>query len=84
MTLLRRELARRAGVPQRDFARRCRLSFGMVAEYQTRAVLHFHAGIRLDTVNPDERDELPPPPGWASAEPLTEAIQTAVSPRCHL
>ena len=83
MTLLRRELARRARVSQRAFAQSCRLSFGKVAEYQTRAVLHFHAVIRLDGVDLDA-----PPGEWATGDLLAEAIEAAVaravvhSPNC--
>ena len=45
---LRRVLARRAGLTAKTFAERCRLSFVKVAEFQRRAVVHFHALIRLD------------------------------------
>ncbi|MGH3965392.1 MAG: replication initiator [Pseudonocardiaceae bacterium] len=45
---LRRVLARRAGLTAKDFTARCRLSFVKVAEFQRRAVVHFHALIRLD------------------------------------
>lgn len=45
---LRRTLARRAGLTPAEHARRCRLSFVKVAEFQRRAVVHFHALIRLD------------------------------------
>ena len=45
---LRRVLARRAGLTPAAFSRRCRLSFVKVAEFQRRAVVHFHALIRLD------------------------------------
>ena len=42
------DLARRAGLTPAEHARRCRLSFVKVAEFQRRAVVHFHALIRLD------------------------------------
>jgi hypothetical protein len=45
---LRRVLARRCGLRVGEFGERCRLSFVKVAEYQRRAVVHFHALIRLD------------------------------------
>lgn len=45
---LRRVLARRASLTATEFATRCRLSFVKVAEFQRRAVVHFHALVRLD------------------------------------
>ncbi len=44
------------GLRPAEFGRRCRLSFVKVAEFQRRAVVHFHALIRLD--GPD--DYVPP------------------------
>jgi hypothetical protein len=70
---LRREIAKRAGLTQRNFRHHARLSFAKVAEYQKRGAVHFHAVIRLD--GPEGGDS--PPPGWASAELLTDAIRTA-------
>ena len=72
---LRREVAKRAGLTQRAFADSARVSFAKVAEYQKRGAVHFHAVIRLD--GPDGGDS--PPPRWASAELLTEAIRAATS-----
>jgi len=45
---LRRTLARQTGLTAAEFARRCRVSFVKVAEFQRRGVVHFHALIRLD------------------------------------
>ncbi|MBC9714640.1 replication initiation protein [Streptomyces sp. TRM66268-LWL] len=70
---LRREVAKRAGLTQREFAEHARVSFAKVAEYQRRGAVHFHAVIRLD--GPDGGDT--PPPHWASAELLTDAIRAA-------
>ncbi|GAA1263595.1 replication initiator protein RepSA [Kitasatospora nipponensis] len=70
---LRREIAKRAGLTQREFADFARISFGKVAEYQKRGAIHFHAVIRLD--GPDGGHT--PPPAWASTELLTDAIHTA-------
>ncbi|MDT0341918.1 replication initiation protein [Streptomyces sp. DSM 44938] len=72
---LRREIAKRAGLTQRAFSRHARVSFAKVAEYQKRGAVHFHAVIRLD--GPAGGDT--PPPGWASAELLTDAIRAAAS-----
>jgi hypothetical protein len=72
---LRREIAKRAGLPQRAFRRYARVSFAKVAEYQRRGLVHFHAVIRLD--GPDGGTT--PPPAWATAELLTDAIRAAAT-----
>jgi len=72
---LRREIAKRAGLTQRAFRQYARVSFAKVAEYQKRGAVHFHAVIRLD--GPTGGDS--PPPSWASAELLTDAIRAAVA-----
>ncbi|MFD7403271.1 replication initiator protein RepSA [Streptomyces sp. NPDC059866] len=73
---LRREIAKRAGLTQRELADACRVSYGKVAEFQKRGAIHFHAVIRLD--GPDGPDS--PPPSWASTSLLTDAIRAAA---CH-
>ncbi|GAA1199594.1 replication initiator [Kitasatospora gansuensis] len=70
---LRREVAKRAGLTQREFRDFARISFGKVAEYQKRGAIHFHAVIRLD--GPEGGSDLPP--SWATAELLTDAIRAA-------
>ncbi|MFC9427261.1 replication initiator [Streptomyces sp. NPDC056987] len=70
---LRREIAKRAGLTQRAFRQHARVSFAKVAEYQRRGAVHFHAVIRLD--GPDGGTT--PPPAWATAELLTDAIESA-------
>ncbi|WP_336113486.1 replication initiator [Streptomyces sp. PTD9-10] len=72
---LRREVAKRAGLTQRDFREHARVSFAKVAEYQKRGAVHFHAVIRID--GPGGGDT--PPPVWATAELLTDAIQAATA-----
>ncbi|MFE3326813.1 replication initiator [Streptomyces sp. NPDC059176] len=72
---LRREVAKRADLSQRAFKEHARVSFAKVAEYQRRGAIHFHAVIRLD--GPDGGDT--PPPAWASAELLTDAIRAATT-----
>ncbi|MFI5521300.1 replication initiator protein RepSA [Streptomyces platensis] len=72
-TRLRRELAARAGLTQRDLKESARLSYGKVAEFQKRGALHFHAVIRID--GPDGPGT--PPPPWASVDLLTDAIHAA-------
>ncbi|QUC62063.1 replication initiation protein [Streptomyces sp. A2-16] len=72
---LRREIAARAGLSQRELKEACRLSYGKVAEFQKRGAIHFHAVIRLD--GPDGPDS--PPPSWASTELLTDAIRAAAT-----
>jgi hypothetical protein len=70
---LRREIAKRAGLTQRELKEVCRVSYGKVAEFQKRGAVHFHAVIRLD--GPDGPDS--PPPAWASTDLLTDAIRAA-------
>ncbi|HET9257699.1 MAG TPA: replication initiator, partial [Pseudonocardiaceae bacterium] len=72
---LRRTLARTAGLTAAEFARRARVSFVKVAEFQRRGVVHFHALIRLD--GPGE-DYQPPQLGIGAAE-LARAIRQATA-----
>ncbi|CAM5713720.1 replication initiator [Streptomyces aurantiogriseus] len=72
---LRREVAKRAGLTQRTFRDHARVSFAKVAEYQKRGAVHFHAVIRLD--GPEGGDT--PPPSWATAELLSDAIRAAAT-----
>ncbi|MFE0808391.1 replication initiator [Streptomyces sp. NPDC058848] len=75
---LRREIARRAGLSRAELADVARLSYAKVAEYQRRGLVHFHAVVRLD--GPDGPDS--PPPSWASAALLADAVPAAVA-RVH-
>ncbi|AXE86360.1 replication initiator protein RepSA [Streptomyces sp. Go-475] len=70
---LRREIAKRAGLSQKDAKEQSRVSFGKVAEYQKRGAVHFHAVIRFD--GPDGPDD--PPPAWATLDLLTDSIRAA-------
>ncbi|UYQ61899.1 replication initiator protein RepSA [Streptomyces peucetius] len=74
-TRLRREIAARAGLTQRELKGVLRLSYGKVAEFQKRGAIHFHAVIRLD--GPDGPDTAPP--SWASVQLLEDAIRAAVA-----
>ncbi|MEV5377561.1 replication initiator protein RepSA [Streptomyces nondiastaticus] len=72
---LRREIARRAGLTQKDAREQSRVSFGKVAEYQKRGAVHFHAVIRFDgSDGPDS-----PPPAWATLDLLADAIRAAAA-----
>lgn len=73
-TRLRREIAHRAGITQRELREVCRVSYGKVAEFQKRGAIHFHAVIRLD--GPD--GPASPPPSWARLTLLDDAIRAAV------
>ncbi|MFC7843693.1 replication initiator protein RepSA [Streptomyces sp. NPDC057382] len=72
---LRREVAARAGLSQRELKASARLSYGKVAEFQKRGALHFHAVIRLD--GPDGPGS--PPPTWATVDLLSDAIRAAAA-----
>jgi len=56
-----------------------RISYGKVAEYQRRGVVHFHALIRLDTVDPSDPDAILAPPPGITAEHLGELLAAAVT-----
>jgi hypothetical protein len=72
---LRRTLAHQTGVTAAEFARRCRVSFVKVAEFQRRGVVHFHALIRLDGPG----DDYQPPQVSVDASGLAEAIRQAAA-----
>ncbi|MES5819102.1 replication initiator protein RepSA [Streptomyces sp. RG80] len=69
---LRREIAARAGLTQRELSEVCQVSYGKVAEFQKRGAVHFHAVIRLDGCY-----DQAPPPAWATTDLLTDAIRAA-------
>ncbi|MFI5910910.1 replication initiator [Dactylosporangium sp. NPDC051541] len=54
-----------------------RLSFGKAAEMQRRAVVHFHAIIRLDGVDPDDPAAIVPSPPEFTARDLVDAVAHA-------
>jgi hypothetical protein len=58
---------------------RLRISYGKVAEYQRRGVIHFHALIRLDTLDPTNPDAILPPPAGITAADLGELVAAAVA-----
>ncbi|MER7815668.1 replication initiator protein RepSA [Streptomyces sp. NPDC096153] len=72
---LRREIAARAGITQRELKECARVSYGKVAEFQKRGAVHFHAVVRLD--GPDGPES--PPPSWATVQLLTDAIRAAAA-----
>ncbi|WP_240138245.1 replication initiator protein RepSA [Streptomyces sp. MUM 178J] len=72
---LRREIAARAGITQRELKEAARVSYGKVAEFQKRGAVHFHAVIRLD--GPDGPED--PPPAWATVQLLTDSIRAAAA-----
>ncbi|MFC8142987.1 replication initiator protein RepSA [Streptomyces paradoxus] len=72
---LRREIAARAGITQRELKECARLSYGKVAEFQKRGAVHFHAVIRID--GPDGPDT--PPPVWATVDLLADSIRAAAA-----
>jgi hypothetical protein len=58
---------------------RVRVSFGKVAEYQRRGVVHYHALIRLNGLDPDDKDRVIPPPDWASVFVLAHAVTEVIT-----
>ncbi|WP_143770633.1 replication initiator [Pseudonocardia dioxanivorans] len=57
---------------ERTHGVRLRISYGKVAEYQRRGVVHFHALLRLDAVDPEQPDTVLPPPAAITAAELAE------------
>ncbi|TWF81875.1 hypothetical protein FHX44_117820 [Pseudonocardia hierapolitana] len=55
-----------------------RVSYGKVAEYQRRGVVHFHALIRLDARDPEDQDAVLAPPAEITAQDLAELVAAAV------
>lgn len=73
--LARLALARRLGVTVRRLHQELRLSFGKVAEYQARGVIHLHAVARLDGAGLP--GEPPSPPRGVDTEDLVAALAAA-------
>ncbi|MFD0062354.1 replication initiator [Streptomyces sp. NPDC056690] len=72
---LRREIAKRAGLTQREFPEFARVSFAKVAEFQKRGAVHFHAVIRIDGPEGGTSE----PPSWATTDLLADAIASATA-----
>jgi hypothetical protein len=79
MDLLAKDLARLAHFSQREFRKVGRASYGKVQELQLRGSYHYHAVIRLDGMDPDDRDAVVIPGDWGTAELLERAIRSAVA-----
>lgn len=56
---------------------RLRLSYAKVAEYQHRGLVHFHALIRLDGMDPDDPTAIVAPDPRVTVDQLTELVTTA-------
>jgi hypothetical protein len=70
-----RELARLAGVSQRELQGMVKVRFAKVAEYQRRGAIHFHAVIRLDAAPSRQHpEEVAPPPEGFTTRLLEEAV----------
>ena len=63
----------RSGRSNAPTAIKLRVSYGKVAEYQRRGVVHFHALIRLDGVDPADPDAILAPPDGITAADLGRA-----------
>ena len=72
---LPRQLARLAGITQRQLRREVRVRFVKVAEYQHRGIIHYHTVIRLDAAGPDCQ----PPPARYTVQLLDQAIRATVA-----
>ena len=72
-------LARAVRPLERAHGVKLRVSYGKVAEYQRRGVVHFHALLRLDLVDPADPDAILPPPAGITAADLGELVAAAVT-----
>jgi hypothetical protein len=72
-TLIVRQLAQHLGLSEGEFRRQCRVSYGKVAEFQARGLVHFHVIVRLDGADGPPT----PPPAALTTEALVEAIRRA-------
>lgn len=54
-----------------------RVAHGKAAEYQVRGVVHFHALLRLDGLDPDDPARIIPPPAGFTVADLDEAVRHA-------
>ena len=68
-----RRLAKARGIDPKTV----RVTYGKVAEMQRRGVVHFHAIIRLDGIDPNDPDAIVPPPAELDAAILDAAILAA-------
>ena len=64
---------------ERQHGVKLRISYGKVAEYQRRGVVHFHALIRLDGRDPAEPDAILAPPAGITAHDLGELVAAAIA-----
>jgi hypothetical protein len=56
-----------------------KVSYAKVAEFQARGLVHLHALVRLDGIDPERPDEPVPPPACMTAAVLEDAIRYVVS-----
>ena len=74
---IRRHLRRRARTLGVD-PDTIKLAYGKAAEMQRRAVAHFHAVVRLDGADPNDKDAILRPPAGLGVADLVAAIEQAV------
>ncbi|GAA1221113.1 replication initiator [Prauserella alba] len=70
-------LNRRLGKVAKERGAKIRLSYAKVAEYQRRGVVHYHALIRLDGFDPDDRDAVLAPDPSLTPELVASHIEQA-------
>ena len=69
---------RRLTALAKSLGARLRLSYAKVAEYQHRGAVHFHALIRLDGVDPDDKEAILAPHPALTADHLESVVDDAV------
>ncbi|MGH3426298.1 MAG: replication initiator, partial [Terriglobales bacterium] len=55
-----------------------RIRYAKVAEFQTRGLVHFHALLRLDGYDPEQPEQVLPPPACITADAFRQAVTDAV------
>jgi hypothetical protein len=75
----RTTIAIRRRLDQLAKAQHCqvRMSYAKVAEFQARGLVHFHALIRLDGIDPADKNRIIPPPAALGAGQLEAVIRDA-------
>jgi hypothetical protein len=71
-------LKRSVSALERAHGVQLRISYGKVAEYQRRGIVHFHALIRLDRVDPADPNAVVAPPSDVTAADLAALVADAV------
>ncbi|MGH9070607.1 MAG: replication initiator [Acidimicrobiales bacterium] len=82
--VIRRALARHAGLSIREAAALVRVSFVKTTEYQRRGLIHVHSLVRLDGIAPGGGGTAPPPEPFDTANLVATIYGAVPTVRCPL